>query len=383
MAEILQGLPRIIFAPGSLATLPDECRAMGATRILIVTDPGIVKAGIKDRAVELLKQRGFQVACFSSVESDPSIETAILCGKAAHECKADLLIGLGGGSAMDIAKVAAILVRSPEPVQSLFGIDQVRVPGLPLIMVPTTAGTGSEVTHIAILSDHQEKLKKGIVSRHLLAQTSILDPELTLAVPPAVTAASGMDAMLHAVEAYTSRHANDLSDLFATEAIQLIGANLRQAYANGSNLEARSAMLRGSMLAGIAFASAGVTAVHAFAYPIGAEFHIPHGVANSIMMHPVLNFNIACAQDRFARIASLLGVDTSGYSSKRSAESALTTLRELAEDVEVPQELSQFGIAPAHIPELARAALKVTRLLANNRRNVSFEDAVRLYTEAL
>jgi alcohol dehydrogenase len=330
-----------------------------------------------------LRRGGFEVARFSSIEPDPSIETANLCAKAAKECRADLLVGLGGGSAMDIAKVAAALATTEETVHSLFGINQIKHPGLPLILVPTTAGTGSEVTHIAILSDHQEKLKKGIVSRHLLAQTSILDPDLTLAVPKPVTAASGMDAMLHAVEAYTSLHASNLSDLFASQAIQLIGGNLRLAYTSSHNLEARSAMLKGSMLAGIAFASAGVTAVHAFAYPIGAEFHIPHGVANSIMMNPVLKFNMVAAEERFADIARLLDVETKGHSQKQSAEATIKKLAALAQDLEIPRHLSQFGIATQHIPELAEGVLKVTRLLANNRRPITFDDAVRLYTEAL
>ena len=223
------------------------------------------------------------------------------------EAGADLVVGIGGGSSLDIAKVASVLVTNSDPVSSFFGVDMVPKPGLPAILVPTTAGTGSEVTPIAILSDYGEKLKKGIVSPYLFPAVAMLDAELTVGLPASVTAATGMDALIHAVEAYTSRNATPFTDMLALEAIRQIFRNIRTAFANGSNLEARGGMLEGSLLAGMAFANGGFTAVHAFAYPIGAEFHIPHGIANSIMLTAVMEFNMLGNLSKFAHMAGLFG----------------------------------------------------------------------------
>jgi len=255
--------------------------------------------------------------------------------------------------------------------------------GLPTILVPTTAGTGSEVTPIAILSDDGEKLKKGIVSPYLFPRAAILDPELTLALPPAVTAATGMDALIHAVEAYTSKNASNLTDMAAIEAMSLISQNIRRAFADGSNIEARSNMLEGSMLAGVAFANAGVTAVHAFAYPIGAEFHIPHGIANSIMLIPVMEFNMMANFSKFADMAEILGGDTEGLTEREAAFEAIEVLRDLAEDLQIPSALSEFGIKESDIPGLAAGVMKVTRLLANNPRQLTLADAEAIYRKVL
>jgi alcohol dehydrogenase len=291
----------------------------------------------------------------------------------------DIIIGIGGGSAQDVAKVSSILVTNTGPISSFFGIDLVPEPGLKLILAPTTAGTGSEVTPIAILSDHHEKLKKGIVSAHLFPRTAVLDPELTLGLPPHVTAATGMDALIHAVEAYTSKNANSMTDVLACQAIKLIFASIRTAFANGEDISARGKMLEGSLLAGMAFANAGVTAVHAFAYPIGAEFHIPHGVANSIMLLPVMEFNMMGNLPKFAHLAELLGENTAGLSQREAALKAVAALRTLSSDLRVPAHLSDFGVCDAHIPDLSKGVMKVTRLLANNPRVLKVEDAEAIY----
>jgi len=284
---------------------------------------------------------------------------------------------------LDITKTAAILVTNSGSVGDFVGIDQVPLPGLKTILIPTTAGTGSEVTPIAILTDEQEKLKKGIVSAFLFPCTALLDAELTLGLPPAITAATGMDALIHAIEAYTSKNATPMTDLLAVRAMGLLFNNIRTAYANGQNLEARNAMLEGSMLAGMAFANAGVTAVHAFAYPIGAEFHIPHGIANSIMLSPVMEFNMLGNLQKFAAMADIFGEDTMGLSRKRAAQVALDAVRELAEDLNVPSSLSDFGVKEENIPGLAAGVMKVTRLLANNPRVLRQEDAETIYRSVL
>jgi alcohol dehydrogenase class IV len=269
------------------------------------------------------------------------------------------------------------------PISEYFGIDLVPQPGLPTLIIPTTAGTGSEVTPIAILSDHTEKLKKGIVSPHLFPSAALLDPELTLGLPAHVTAATGMDALIHAIESFTSKNATSISDLLARQAMQLLAGNIRAAYADGSSLAARSNMLEGSMLAGMAFCNAGVTAVHAFAYPIGAEFHIPHGVANSIMLVPVMEFNMFGNLARFAEMAELLGADTSGLDERESAEAAVGAMRGLAVDLKIPEHLRDYGVQEQDIPLLAQGVMKVTRLLANNPRELSQNDAEEIYRRVL
>ena len=375
MAFVHQTTPRIHFGLGVLQKLGEELKRFPSGPVLIVTDPGVLKAGIAEQAV---KASGRDCIVFFKIEPDPSIDTALACAKAAREAGAAVIVGVGGGSAMDTAKVASVLAHASQPIADMFGIELVKDSGLPLILIPTTAGTGSEVTHIAILSDEQEHLKKGIVSSKLFPAVAIVDPELTLGVPKSVTAASGMDALLHAVEAFTSKNANSVTDTLARRAMFLIAGNLRAAFENAGNVEARSGMLEGAMLAGMAFANAGVTAVHAFAYPIGAEFHIPHGVANSIMMGPVLTFNTQGNPTKFAEAGFAMGLpgDT-------TAERTIAFMKQLADDIQIPKHLAEFGVRDEHIPGLASGVMKVTRLLANNPRELTHEDAMRLYREVL
>lgn len=381
--RMFQTTPRIVMGAGSLEKLGEEAKRLKAKTAMVVTDEGLVKAGIAGRAEQILQDKGISVSRFDSVEADPRYEIAAEAARSTRDAGADLVVGLGGGSSLDIAKVAAVLVTNEADVSSLFGLDLVPKPGMKTIMVPTTAGTGSEVTPIAILSDESEKLKKGIVSPYLFPQTAILDAELTLGLPPHVTAATGMDALIHALEAYTSRNAFSMSDLFAQKAIQLIGSNLRTAYADSANLEARANMLEGSLLAGIAFANAGVTAVHAFAYPIGAEFHIPHGVANSIMLVPVMEFNMVGNLPKFAAVAEFLGENTEGMSLREAAQLTVEALHSLAEDIRIPSTLEQFGVKDKDVPGLAEGVMKVTRLLANNPRGLTKEDAEEIYRRVL
>ena len=381
--DIFRTTGRIVCGNGSLARIADEVKAAGGKKVAIITDPGLVKAGLVGKLEGFLTAAKVPFARYDKVEADPRYEIVYDAFDVIKKSKADIVIGFGGGSAQDIAKAAAVLARNEGPVEKYFGIDLIPKPGLPLILIPTTAGTGSEVTPIAILSDRHEKLKKGIVSPYMFPAVAVLDPELTLGLPPAITAATGMDALIHAVEAYTSVNATPMSDLLAIEAIRLISANLRTAYANGNSLHSREAMLRGSLFAGMAFATAGVTAVHAFAYPIGAEFHIPHGVANTIMFIPVMEFNLFGNLPRFAALAGFLGENACGLTQRASAILALESFKTLAQDLNVPQHLKEFGVKKSDIPALAKAVLLVTRLLNNNPRRVSYEDAVAIYTKAL
>jgi alcohol dehydrogenase class IV len=381
--KMFQTTPRIIMGPGSLDRVVDEINRLNSKKIMIVTDTGLVKAGITGKLEVRLNTSGIKFATFNKVEPDPRIEIAEQAAKEIKAQGADLVIGIGGGSPIDIAKAAAILASNDGDINSYFGIDLIPAPGLKTIIIPTTAGTGSEVTPIVILSDEKEKLKKGIVSSYLFPDVAILDAELTTGLPPLVTAATGMDAFIHAVEAYTSNGANSMTDIFAIQAIKLISNNIRTAFSNGNDIEARSKMLEGSLLAGMAFANAGVTAVHAFAYPIGAEFHIPHGIANSIMLVPVMEFNVLGNQAKFAELAQIIGENITGLSQEDSAAAALNAMHNLMKDLQLPRHLKEFGIFESDIPMLAQGVMKVTRLLANNPRTLTVKDAETIYRKVL
>jgi alcohol dehydrogenase class IV len=384
MAHILfRTAPRILMGAGCIEQIGPEVKALKGKKVLIVTDPGIIRAGLLEPILPLLKKAGIPTALFDQVEPDPHIEIVDQALARLKEEKCNMVIGLGGGSSLDIAKLAAAMAVNPGHISDYFGVDLLVRPGLPLICIPTTAGTGSEVTPIAILSDAAEHLKKGVVSSHLLPGLALLDPLLTLGAPPAVTAFTGMDAMIHAIEAYTSVNANGLTDHLAFRAIELTSGNILTAYARGEDLNARAKMLEGSLLAGMAFANAGVTAVHAFAYPLGGEFHhIPHGLANAVMLPHVLRFNMLGNLPKFADVASALGVAAGELTNRQAAEEGLEVIEELMTDLEIPSRLRDMQVPEDAIPKMAQGVMKVTRLLANNPRRITLQDAERIYRNA-
>jgi alcohol dehydrogenase len=384
MAPILfRTTPRILMGPGCITQLGQEVKALKGQKALIVTDPGIVQAGLLDPVRTSLEKGGIAWAVFDRVEPDPRIAVVDQALNLLKAEQCDAVIGLGGGSSLDIAKLTAAMALNPGHISDYFGVDLLGRPGLPLIGIPTTAGTGSEVTPIAILSDEAEHLKKGVVSPYLFPGLALLDPVLTVGVPPMVTAYTGMDALIHAIEAYTSVNANDLTDHLALKAIELIYGNLLTAFARGEDLEARLKMLEGSLLAGMAFANAGVTAVHAFAYPLGGAFHhISHGLANSVMLLHVLRFNMLGNLSKFADIAAALGLNTEGLTDRQAAEEGLEAIEELMIDLNIPLRLRDLKVPEEAIPDMAKGVLLVTRLLANNPRKVTLEDAERIYRAA-
>jgi len=373
---------RILFGAGSAEKTGTEAQLLKAKKALIITDPGVIQAGLLEGIEKSLQSVGIPFAIFDGVEPDPRIEVVEKSAEKAKKEGMDLIIGFGGGSSLDIAKVTSVMVANPGKIDSFFGIDLVPNPGVPVILIPTTAGTGSEVTPIAILSDTKEKLKKGIVSPTLFPEVALVDPKLTVGLPPSVTAFTGMDALTHAIEAYYSVNATGLSDLLAIRAMELISKNLRMAYAYGENLSARSNMMEGSLLAGIAFANAGVGAVHAFAYPLGGEFHLAHGLTNTLMLPYVMRYNILGCPYKFAQMAKAFGEKVEGLSELDAAETAVKFVERLSDDLRVPRRLRDVGIPEKAIPGLAEAAMKVTRLLANNPRKISLEDANAIYKSA-
>ncbi len=381
--DIFRCTPKIVFGAGSINTIAQEIKDLNANKVFIITGPNIAKSGLINAMTSVLTENDINYVCFDKIEADPRYELVEEILTSYLESGATVIIGFGGGSAQDLAKAVSVLATNDGPINKYFGVNLIPKQGAPLILIPTTAGSGSESTIVAILSDHQKKLKVGIASPYMLPAIAILDPELTISLSPAVTASTGMDALIHAVEAYTSVNASPLTDILAIEAIKIITTNLRTAYANGHDMEARTQMLRGSLLAGMAFSNAGVTAVHAFAYPIGAEYNIPHGVANSIMFLPVMEFNYNANLDRFANLATFIGLPTQDKTKQSLALDALKFFCTLASDLNISQHLAEFGVTKDHIPQLAEAVLLVTRLLANNPKKVTYADAVDIYTKAL
>jgi alcohol dehydrogenase class IV len=372
----------ILAGNGALARIGEEARGLEVKRALVITDKGVVAAGICQRVEALLGDHGIGVEVFDGVLSDPDIACAQAAIEMAKASSFDLMVGLGGGSAMDIASITSVMCRNQGTVRDYFGINLVKNPGIPTFLIPTTAGTGAEVTPNAILTDVDEKLKKAIVSPYILPRVAIVDPTLTLSMPPRVTAFSGMDALTHAIEAFTSVNATALTDIFAREAVVLIGRSLRTAVAKGENLAARHDMLMGSLYAGIALANAGVTAVHALAYPLGGEFDVPHGIANGLLLPYVMEVNARGDIPKFAQVARLLGERVDHLPLLDQALRSAEAVKALYRDLPVPQSLAELKIPQKAIPEMAAAAMKITRLMGNNPVNMTAEDAERVYQNA-
>ena len=373
----------VLSGPGSSAQLGDMAAGMGIRRALVVTDPGIIKFGLLDAAVANLEANNIALNIYADVVADPPESVVLDAVRAAQEFGCDGVIGFGGGSSMDVAKLLAVLIKGEQPLADIYGVDQITGGRLPLIQVPTTAGTGSEATMVSIITTG-ETTKAGVVSRTLLADKIILDAGLTTGLPPAVTAATGIDAMVHAIEAFTTKNKkNPLSDMLAREALRLMAGNIETAVKQGDNLEARSAMLLGAMLAGQAFANAPVAAVHALAYPLGGNYHIPHGLSNSLVLPHVLRFNGPQAGHQYAELAPIiLPGKTLPEDPLAVTELLATYFLQLAEDLGLPTTLRQMSIDEADLPMLAEQAMLQQRLLINNPRDVSFDDALAIYQQA-
>jgi alcohol dehydrogenase class IV len=353
-----------------------------ARRAFIVTDAGFLKTGLVDMPIASLKDAGLTVSVFSDVVADPPEAVVLKAVADARSNETDVVIGLGGGSSMDVAKLIAVLANSDQDLKSMYGIGNVKGIRLPLVQVPTTAGTGSEVTPISIVTTGATT-KMGVVSPQLYADLAILDAELTVGLPPKVTAATGIDAMVHAIEAYTSRHKkNLLSDMLARQALTLLSRNLVAACEDGTNLRVRQCMLLGALLAGQAFANAPVAAVHALAYPIGGIFHVPHGLSNSLVLPHVLRFNAPQASGLYAELAEIVAPEAAGSPEAR-ARAFISRLEQMAHHVGIETRLRQVGITEADLDHLADDAMLQTRLLVNNPREVTRADARRIYAAAL
>ena len=373
--------PEIVFEDGISAQLGGLLSGR-FKRPIFLTDKGLVEAGLAAPVIASLRKSSFEVSVFDDVAADPPaviVKTAI---EAAREHKADSVIAFGGGSSMDTAKIVAALMSSTQRLEDIYGTDQITAPRLPLVCIPTTAGTGSEVTAISVITT-EDDLKVAVVDNALYPDTAILDPGVTLGLPRHVTAATGIDAMVHAIEAYTNRHRkNPVSDALAREALRLLSSNIVRCCEYPDDRKARGEMLLGSMLAGQAFANSPVGAVHGLAYPLGGIFHVPHGLSNSLMLAPVLQFNAEKAANLYAELAPFVGASTSG-SDRADTDAFIARMIDIIEATGVERRLGQLGVSHNDLPRLAEDAMKAQRVLVNNPREVAYEDALQMYTDVL
>ncbi|MDE2427405.1 MAG: iron-containing alcohol dehydrogenase [Burkholderiales bacterium] len=354
-----------------------DCR-----HVLLVTDAGFLRTGLVDPVLASLQTQNLRYSVFSDVIADPPEAVVLNAVNQARTLGIDLVVGLGGGSSMDVAKLIAVLCGSDQPLSSMYGIGNVKGQRLPLIQIPTTAGTGSEVTPISIVTTGATT-KMGVVAPQLYADIAILDATLTTGLPAKVTAATGIDAMVHAIEGYTTKHKkNPFSDMLARQALKLLWNNIDQACSNGQNLTARQAMLLGAMMAGQCFANAPCAAVHALAYPVGGIFHVPHGLSNSLVLPHVLRFNAPQAAELYAELAEIIAPDATGTAEAR-CNALIAAMEDLALRTGIETRLSQVGISASDLDRLASDAMLQTRLLGNNPREVTQDDARAIYAAAL
>lgn len=372
--------PEILFGLGTIEELGKRVRTLGAQKVLVVTDEGVKTAGILARILGILEKDGIAYGVFDKVEKEPSLENAECTALEASQQSYQLLIGLGGGSAIDVTKMASILVKHGGDIRSYLGLDKIPGRGLPTIFIPTTAGTGSEVSKFAIFDDPQAKTKLGAVSRHLIGDLALIDPDLTATMPPSVTASTGADAFIHAVEGYVSVEESPLSDLLALEAIRVIYESLPVAYADGRNRAARYQMAYGSLLAGIVLNLGGANSSHALSYPIASLYHVPHGVACMLTFLEVMEYFAMAAVPKFVRMAQAMGVKTELMSPRQAAEQAVVEMRKLVEHIEIPHKLSAINMDRNLIDSFAKSVVaNQQRLLIKGPRKLTEKDIRTIY----
>ena len=373
---------RIQFGVGTISNLARTVQDFNGSNVFLVVDPGLVKAGIVGQITAPLDTAGIPYTLYDNIDPEPGLKLADKGYETAKAKGCDCVIGAGGGSAMDVAKAVAILLTNGGKAADYLGLDKIKKAGVPKIMIPTSAGTGAEVTFTAVFINEETGSKGGMNGAPLYPEAAILDPALTLSLPPYVTAFTGIDALTHALEAYTSTQAHIISEMYSLEAIDLISRNLPQAFANGANLKARSAMLMGSLLGGKALATAGVGLVHAMAYPMGGMFGIAHGLANAVLLPYVVEYNLIGNLEKFATLASVLGKNTDDMTTREAAERCVEALFELNADVGIPATLEDLDIPADQIPEMARIALTVTRPVENNPRRPTLNEVIDIYQMA-
>lgn len=380
-----QTASHIVSGAGSLDLLGEKLDGLGLSRltsIFILTQPSIVSLGYADHIKRELAKKGIASEVSTEIKPEPTEENIEDVFHTFLRGEHDAIIGIGGGSVLDAAKILAVLKTNDQPVSALVGTNLVKKRGVPTILIPTTSGTGSEVTPNAIVTFPEKELKIGMVSPHLLPDLVILDPALTLNLPKSITAATGMDAFTHALESYISNKANPFSDMFALESMRLISGSIQEAYHHGDNMKARENMLVGAMYGGMALTSAGTAAVHAMAYPLGGKYKISHGVANSMLLPHVTAFNADHIIDRLEHVARAIGL-AGAHTKQELAEHVIRQIEEWTADLHIPQQLKAFGVSKEDVPALAQAASEVKRLMDNNPKPMSVSDIEQVYMKLL
>jgi alcohol dehydrogenase class IV len=377
---VLRNPHTLVFGAGCVGRCADDVVARGGKRAFVVTGP--TTRTLADPLCDRLRGAGVHVSICDRIAREPTVDMFRTTLAAARDARADAVIGLGGGSPMDVAKLIAGLLSSKQDIRDVFGIGKLAGRSTYLACVPTTAGTGSEVSPNAVILDEAESLKKAVISPHLVPDGAYVDPMLTLSVPPAVTAATGMDALTHCIEAYANRFAHAIVDVYALEGVRLIAQSLAKAVENGNDVAARTAVALGSLYGGMCLGPVNTAAVHALSYPLGSEFHVAHGVSNAVLLPHVLEFNLAAAPERYAAIALALGAQPNGDKLK-TAYRGLQIVRELCRKCGIPAHMAQLGVPTDAVERMARSAMTVTRLLERNVREVTFEDAIEIYRRAM
>ncbi|GAE25966.1 alcohol dehydrogenase [Halalkalibacter wakoensis JCM 9140] len=358
----------IEFGSGSIKTLPQHVRGFGGTKVLIVCDPGVLHAGVVAKLEEPLKAAGIPYEVFSEIEADPAIQSVDKGLHLGKENNCDVVVGVGGGSSLDTAKAIGLMLNNPGHIRDYVGLNLVPNPSVPVIAVPTTAGTGSEITIWSVLSDKQAKVKLSVGSVYNCPNLAIADPELTVSLPPHITAATGMDALTHAMESYVNKATQPISEGLSVQSMKMISENLRLAVVQGENLEARSNMLLASLIAAMAFNSTRLGLAHALAIPLGAHFKIPHGTVNAILLPEVMKFNVIGNPKKFAEIAAIFGVNTYNLTEREAAEKSVEAIRQLNHDVGITQTLSDFGVKEEHLDQIVEEAMLSGNVPVNPRK---------------
>ena len=371
--------PKVIrTGKGVSRSIGEILKARAVKKVMFVTDPGIASLKIDEPVRQALTDAGISVAVYNKVEADPPMTQALELIGLLKADTPDMVIGFGGGSSIDLAKIAAVMVKNDADLRDLVGINLVKNPGLPTMFIPTTAGTGSEATNISILNDVERGVKLGIVSEYMFADLVLIDPELTMSLPPKVTSWTGLDALIHAIEAYVSRAATPITDALAARSIELIAQYLRRAYAVGTDTEAREGMLTASLLAGMAFCNTQCGGAHACALAVGARYHLAHGLATTLMLPATMEFNLIANPEKYRDIAEIFGYDTEGLTVYEGAALAVTAVTELAKDMDFVFGLENYGAEKEHIKELAPLSLLGQRLWNSNPRPANLEQVEKI-----
>jgi len=372
----------LIFGQGAVQKLGEKSLEVGGQKAIVLTDQGVVNAGLLSGVLASLRQAQVECALYDAVEADPSTRMVMEITGMAKDEKCDIVIGIGGGSVLDTAKAVAGMVKNPGDVSEYAGIGKLINPALPIIAVPTTAGTGSEATYWAVLTDKEKKLKAGVGSWYLMPTVAIIDPLLTLTLPASLTASTGMDALTHALESFVCTETQPISEGLAEKAMELIARSLRKAVLNGRDVQAREDMIYASLIAAMAFNVTRLGLAHAFVVPAGAHFPIPHGLGNAILLPHVVEFNCLAKPEKFAKVAEIFGENISGLSINDAARKSVQALRKLMYDIGIIDGLSQFGVTENHLPFLAAEAFKTGNVTVNPR-IASVEDILNIAKKAL